>query len=578
MNTSSFCSRCTGLKAILLITLAIILMQASGFSDIIPSDRRIAWSRDIVGVPGGIPNRTTIFADVTKPPYNADNTGKSDASVAIQSAVLACPANQVVYMPPGTYRIDSSMNFKFAKNVTLRGAGDSTVLVDNSTSGLGMIYVGGDTAMSAGTAITGGLAKGLSRLTVSDASGFRVGMLVAIDQDNDPNLVWHPSGYNRLLGQTTRISAISGKTITVSPASYWNWSSALNPKLYNWGGNQAEGVGLEDFKVDRTKSAVMSTIFFDRSFGCWIKGVRSEMATAYHFYAWGSACLEIRQSTAWDSQSHGPNGGGVVFYQRVSSSLIEDNIFYRVFPGVEINSYCGGNVIAYNDMEDNYTDSRLMGGSFDCNHGAHPCMDLYEGNTGSMFQSDGYFGSASHITLFRNWFYGTNPTLTLNSKCVDLCHWSQYFNVIGNVLGTAGVSQVYDPADTLSYTTPTIYRLGFPNMGNDSYTGTRPPSTDPQALDTRVRDTLIRHGNYDFVTKSTVWDPNIQDHGLPASLYLASKPAWFGSLAWPPIGPDTTPMAGTIPARARFQGINYQGVNHTNSLSAPTGLRVAPSN
>ncbi len=201
-----------------------------------------------------------------------------------------------------------------------------------------------------------------------------------------------------------------------------------------------------------------------------------------------SACLEIRESVAWDSIAHVTNGAGVLFYRRVCSSLVEDNIIYRCFPGVEISSGSGGNVIAYNFMEDNYTDqSRLMGASFDCNHGAHTCMDLYEGNVGSMFQSDGYFGSASHITLFRNRFHGTNPTLTDNSKCVDLGRWSQYFNVVGNVLGTAGFSVLLDPTETFPYAKPVIYRLGFPNMGNNGFEGTRPPSTANDALDTRVR-------------------------------------------------------------------------------------------
>ncbi|HZL73087.1 MAG TPA: hypothetical protein VFC86_11535, partial [Planctomycetota bacterium] len=48
------------------------------------------------------------------------------------------------------------------------------------------------------------------------------------------------------------------------------------------------------------------------------------------------------------------------------------------------------------------------------------------------------------------------------------------------------------------------------------------------------------------------WDPAIADQKLPDSLYLASKPAFFGRLAWPPIGPDRKPMAGAIPARDRW--------------------------
>jgi hypothetical protein len=561
----------------IIIAALIIVFRNAGFSEIIPSNRRIAWSREIVGVPGGIPNRTVIFADVTKKPYNADNKGLSDAASAIQNAINACPPNQVVYMPPGTYRINSPIKFGFRKGITLRGAGTNTVLVDRTAGGNGMINIGDDSiwqGMGSGTPITDGLEKGSTKLTVASASGLRTGMLVVINQANDPDLVWHPSEYphdnNRSLQQVTRVTAVRGNTVTVWPPTYWTWNSALDPRLYYFGAhNQAEGDGCEDFDVDGRNGKSLSAIFIDQGYACWIKGVRSNVFSN-HFMAEQSLCLEIRESVSWDAPAHGPNGSGIIFYSRVSSSLVEDNIIYRCFPGVEINNGSGGNVIAYNFMEDNYTDSGLMGVSFDCNHGAHTCMELYEGNVGSMFQSDGYYGSASHITLFRNRFHGTNPTLTLNSKCVDLDRWSQYFNVVGNVLGTGGVSVLYDPVDSFGHQTAVIYRLGFPHMGNNSWHDSRPPSTASDALDTRVRSTLIRHGNYDYVTKTTVWDPNITDHTSPASLYLTNKPPWFGALPWPPIGPDRTPMAGIIPAQARFLDIK----NRSGS-DVPAQLKVS---
>jgi len=69
--------------------------------------------------------------------------------------------------------------------------------------------------------------------------------------------------------------------------------------------------------------------------------------------------------------------------------------------------------------------------------------------------------------------------------------------------------------------------------------------------------------NYDYATNSTKrcddpGEPGCQgsDGGpnLPDSLYLASKPAWFGQTSWPPIGPDVNPMDGDIPAKLRFYG------------------------
>jgi hypothetical protein len=44
------------------------------------------------------------------------------------------------------------------------------------------------------------------------------------------------------------------------------------------------------------------------------------------------------------------------------------------------------------------------------------------------------------------------------------------------------------------------------------------------------------------------------DHNLPASLYLSAKPSWWGNLAWPPFGPDISPMTNKIPAQVRYEG------------------------
>jgi hypothetical protein len=585
-----------GPKTILLAMLVIVPMQTSGFGEIITAGRRIAWSGDIAGVPGGIPNRMTIFANVTQAPYNADNTGATDASTAIQTALNACPAGQVVYMPSGKFRINSKLNFGTtyyggSNGKVLSGAGpDKTILLDYISNGAeASIEVGTDLSWAShiSTAITSVPAIGSTIMTVASSSGFHVGELVMIDQDNDPNLVWGgsengmPDGLRtRLLRQTVQITAINGNVITFTAPSIWNWSLALNPKMSSFGevngtGNwKGQNCGLENFSIDRTHSNAIRSIFFTTCVGCWTYNVKSILAPAYHFEICDSCLCTIKQCTAYDAQSHGRNGSGIIFYRRVSSSLVEDNIVYRCYPGIEVDSGSGGNIIAYNYMRDDFTDSGLMGASFDPNHGAHTCMDLYEGNVGAMCYADGYYGSSSHITLFRNFFHGTNEEgLTQNSSCVNLARWSLYFNVVGNVLGTQGFSTVYSESGArYPYTEAVIYRLGYPQMDDNYYTNGlyAPPSTDyANALDERVQSSLILHGNYDCVTSSTVWDSNITDRTLPASLYLTSKPAWFGNLAWPPIGPDLTPMTASIPAQARFLGIDYN-----SGPQPPTGLRV----
>jgi hypothetical protein len=67
--------------------------------------------------------------------------------------------------------------------------------------------------------------------------------------------------------------------------------------------------------------------------------------------------------------------------------------------------------------------------------------------------------------------------------------------------------------------------------------------------------TFVRHGNYDHFNKKVIWDPQITDKTIPKSLYRTTKPAFFGSLPWPWVGPDLTPMVGTLPAKERSDTI-----------------------
>ena len=86
--------------------------------DPVPSNRRIDWT--YTGVPGGIPNRTTICATFSP----------GATAAAITSAINACN-NGVVFLNAGTYTAASLGGTiqVYKSNVTLRGAGaDQTIL------------------------------------------------------------------------------------------------------------------------------------------------------------------------------------------------------------------------------------------------------------------------------------------------------------------------------------------------------------------------------------------------------------------------------------------------------------------
>ena len=70
-----------------------------------------------------------IIVDVTKPPYNADNTGVEDATDAIQQAInyVGFSGGGMVFLPAGTYRVgprsgNNALTITYS-NIILRGAG-----------------------------------------------------------------------------------------------------------------------------------------------------------------------------------------------------------------------------------------------------------------------------------------------------------------------------------------------------------------------------------------------------------------------------------------------------------------------
>jgi hypothetical protein len=288
-------------------------------------------------------------------------------------------------------------------------------------------------------------------------------------------------------------------------------------------------------------------------------------------YGANNAGLNVRGTT---------NGG--VNQGAVTGFTFENNIFDKTFPGVELQNASSGNYVGYNDgyatQAGDYTPGDTYvawnTGMFNDNHGPHDMMNLWEGNTGEQFTSDGYFGSASHGTLFRNYFTGLNPRFQIAWNAISLKRWSYYYNVVGNVLGASSPrAATYQFGDAASCNAGKgIYRLGFPNTGNCSLIPFDRAS--PPGIDNTVSTTLLRWGNFDTKHNGAVWDameippgvPVPATQRLPASIYYDRKPSWWpAGVAWPPIGPDVaegellTGQAWKIPAQRCFESQNLGG-------------------
>lgn len=80
---------------------------------------------------------TPDWINVTDSPYNANSTGKTDASSAINSAIAASPAGGVVYLPAGTFLIAEPIVLQ--KSVTLLGDHGATSSGDDASKFFGTV-------------------------------------------------------------------------------------------------------------------------------------------------------------------------------------------------------------------------------------------------------------------------------------------------------------------------------------------------------------------------------------------------------------------------------------------------------
>jgi hypothetical protein len=147
--------------------------------------------------------------------------------------------------------------------------------------------------------------------------------------------------------------------------------------------------------------------------------------------------------------------------------------------------------------------------------------------------------------FFRNFITreNTGQPITSDINAVNVEVLNYYVTLVGNVLGRPGCR---GPSEQIPFrdsrNNPVLWKVGYAG----SMTGY---PTDPKVL-----ATLIRTGNWECATRAVQWTSD--DHHIPDSLYLPSKPAWFGALAWPPFAPERADFdpknMNKIPAQLRF--------------------------
>jgi hypothetical protein len=610
--------------------LTLLLFSTTVYAQIIPSNRVTTWQPGVTNN-GGIPIRTTVYKTLS--PSGGDDTA------AIQAALNGCPPNQVVQLTAGVFRITGNGLGFASPNCTLRGVGPGkglstginavesfgTFIADPTATQLikadrasnpswAILYVGRDpTQFSASINLASDAAQGANSLALVSNPGIQVGEIVLVDQntDTDPDVVWGPVHdppgggsrrwfvrQDRSLNQMMEVTAVNGNTITFATPFHITFKTAYAAQLSRYAQPVPHGMGVENiFFFGGMGGDWHGNVSMNLCAYCWIKNIEAFWSLGTSVGLYGSYRSELRDSYIHETPSPDPGGGGymVGLNYGASDNLVENNIMWYGNKEIVMRGTGGGNVIAYNYMDDAFgsTYPNTPEAGANAGHYTTPHMELLEGNYSQNYKGDSYWGNSIYITVFRNHLsglragasplgtYATNPSQTGGCSypygdfegrgAVDVQAYSYNTNFVGNVLGFSGQTLLRYSSGCYS---PTQTRFVYENLDNSitdnavimwnmgAYQATQNTSCGCWSWDSTTYQTQLRQGNWDWATKTQSWD-GIGGTGspgsgtpqtIPNSLYLTSKPAFFGSNPWPWVDPSTG-LVSTLPAKARFAQI-----------------------
>ncbi len=580
-------------------------LPAFAADPILPLERQAAWQGN-VGIPGGIPVYP-VCVNVRNGPFNAVGDGLHDDSQAIQAAIAACTNGGAVYLPVGTYLVSTNViippgyPFKLP-SIALRGDGPGlTTIALGAHDNEDVIKFKQGTLLGTPTPITKGLAQNSSSITVSNASGIKVGTILSISQLNDTNFVsvnsYDGPGYEcmycgengqRCCQQFVLVTNVSGNVLGINPPLLFAYNPALYPQAQTY--SMITRCGVESMTVKRLYPSTNSyaganCVEFSSAAWCWLTNVETCWPQGAHVKL--NTCFQCQIQYCYFHDGWSQCSGqdyGVWIFDHNSYHLIENSIFQNCRHSMIFEAGGAGCVFGYNfstnPIAGEATTSSL--GEDQVTHGAHPWFNLYEGNVSARIVLDYAHGSASHNTFFRenlnmvsyassnvlavqlaNWTSAESPVpQTTNNfpggwiagpgaQCsgingVDVETWNYSNSIVGCVFTTNS------PGPCIFAVTNMTTSV-LPGTGVVERCGYLDPGSYGLPVDPISQSSTYWHGNWDPINYGITWNPANPDQSIPNSLYLTRQPAWWGTMPWPPIGPDLSPMVGQIPAVLRMQ-------------------------
>ncbi len=548
------------------------LAEAQLWSSLLKSDEAIDWSS--AGV-GGIPERRVACAVVNAPADTAE----------INARLAACPAGQAVVLGVGTYEIAGTI--RVPAEVTLRGAGADRTVLNATGRGGAIVQMGGGDVAFMPRALVSSAQAGASRVELASTEGMAVGSYLVITEENDGVFVstagsggrctWCDGGWTKdgeyARGQIVEVKSIADKWVTIWPALYSAYQHGPIAVPFRMAAVRA---GVEDLQVRANNTGYAANFAMEACAYCWIKGVESNYADGDHVSVRWGFHDEVRDSYFSNAFLHVPGefDSDIRLALKTTATLVENNIIERTHESVMLQWGAAGNVVAYNYMTggfDSGSPNVVVGGiNF---HGAHPQFNLLEGNVLPNIYADSVWGSSSDTTAFRNWIVGTNRvclplegrgTVSCSgrdghygfqaARAVQLSYRTSRNRFLGNVVGSDPMQSLkaygrdVPQVDRVQYPAPRGYEaaigwsLGYGSASDDG-SGDGCGGGVPPCHAAGASSASLIAGNYSNLQKAVEWGA-MGVRAFPPSFYLRAKPAWWGELRFPGIGPDVKGQGG----------------------------------
>jgi len=454
-------------------------------------------------------------------------------------------------------------------------------------------------------------------ILTSTPTGLNAGDLIFIDEVNghfngttvtnyDPISWWSPNdagdssfrsyGMRRVgstIGDMMEVDHVSGTTVYLTDALTYpyhitNASTCPNcaAQIYRFGNPMVKGLGFENMFL---WNAVEGNISITNCAYCWAKNIESDWSQNGSIKIVTTFRNEIRDSYMHETPTPISGGGGYLLQIQggAAENLVENNIMWYGNKVDVMLAAGGGNVLAYNYMDDAFGSTYIdqVEAGINASHLTGTHLTLMEGNYAQNFKGDTYHGNVFFNTLMRNQFSAIRgssaktagnpsplspvyPPLNTYSYTdgvghhnygdyvgetrsgVDVQAYTRYHNFIGNILGSSGqvpitesgetpegpfINQVLTSAQYDARNTgknPAMWQFG--EVQDDS--GTLCPGSAQYCVPTpnTALPTMTRTANWDFYTNTmTCYDKNAGQGGstdqgcsgvtVPYSFYIASQ-------------------------------------------------------